>query len=109
MYNATDVFGKEISAGDVIVYNVKGSTYITTRLAVVNEIIDRGEDVWKGDRIHIKVTAFQQNAWIWNNKTKKGENKDRIYHTTLTSNRNIIKLNGFTFPDRFKELLASVI
>lgn len=105
MYDATDVFDREIKAGDVIIYNVKQSTSITTRLAVVTKVIDNGEDAWKGDRYHIKVTSFEPNAWIWDAKTRQSSREDRIYKTTLTSNRNIIKMNGFTFPQGFKDLL----
>lgn len=100
MYNTLDIFGNNIKAGDVIIYNVKRSTSVRTRLAVVREVIDHG-DTFRSLRYELKVTSF--NPRKWNGTTYEPQ----IYKTVLYANTNIIRMNGFTFPGKFKELLHS--
>jgi len=109
LYTLTDGFGQELHKGDFIIYNVKHSTWIDTKIARIEEVIDNGEDVWKAARYQVKVVAFDPDHW---GKLPNGEygRLDRIYRTTLTSNRNIIRLVGFKLPKGFVELLhASVV
>lgn len=93
MKKPEDMFGNTINAGDVIIYSVKGSNYITTRLAVVDKVIEYT------NRYDLKVRAYRPSNW----------QAARIYKTTLTSNRSIIKLNNFHLPEGFKNLLLASI
>ncbi len=109
MYNTLDLFGNEIKAGDVIIYNVKQSTSITTRLAIVRGVIDKGEGTYGRHRYQLKVTAYDPTNYTFDYIDGKPHYRQepRIYNTQLYSNDNIIKLNSFTFPIGFKELLQS--
>ncbi len=109
MYQPNDIFKQEITAGDFIVYSVKRSTSVKTRLARVVEVIDNGTDTYEGSRYELKVQAFEYQRWTY--ESGKSEYKDRMYRTTLTSNATIVKLNNFRLPEGFVTLLkgASVV
>lgn len=94
MYSPKDIFDNEICPGDVIVYSVKHSTWVETHIAVVKAVVYEDTDI-AYKRYSLKVTAFKSSKWDGN----------AIYNTTLTSNQTIIRLNNFTFPQGFKDLL----
>jgi hypothetical protein len=102
----TDIFKQELNAGDFILYTVShGGGSMTTRLAIIDNIIDNGNDAWY--RYQLKVRAFEQDYLEWHREAGEYSytKKDRFYRATLTSNKTIVKLNKFTLPEGFKKLI----
>lgn len=108
MYNTKDMFGQEIKPGDVIIYNVKNSSSIATRLAVVDKVIDNGASTYERHRYQLKVRTYTTD-WRWDSKLQKSNREPRIYKATLDNNSNIIKLNSFKLPEDFITLLRAAI
>lgn len=106
MRELKDIFGKELNAGDVILYSVKHSTYVDTHMAVIDRVIDDPESY---DRYSLKVRAYAPHKWTWNTEKQKSEWIPVVYRTTLYSNRTIVKLNNMTIPEDFVKLLTATI
>lgn len=106
MRNTLDVFGQEITAGDVILYTVSnGGGSMKTRIAVVDKVV-YDADSW--EQYILKVRAYNPNHLVF--QYEDGALVDysrvaRVYRTTLTSNQTIVRLNKFTFPEGFRKLL----
>jgi len=109
MKEAKDIFNQDITAGDIILYTVShGGGTMSTRLAIIDEVVT---DEYSTT---LKVRAYDDHHFVWNydenNTLIDYKITQRLYHTTLTSNKTIVKLNAMTIPKGFVELLrASVV
>lgn len=103
MRELKDIYGRDIKVGDVILYSVKSSTSVYTRMAVIDKIIDTY------DPYSLKVRAYDPHKWTWNMEKHKSEWIPVVYRTTLYSNDTIVKLNNMTIPEDFVKLLTATI
>lgn len=94
MYNPVDMFGQELMAGSIIIYSVKHSSSVSSTIAVVQEVIDNGEEYRRG-RYQLKVVSFAPYGKF---DYTQGKYVQGVYKTKLTSNDTIIKISPQSVP-----------
>lgn len=99
-----DMFGRDIKSGDLIIYGVKNSTQIEMHVAVVDFVVDNGEDTYLPDRYELFVRSYAD-------KHKYEFNLHcyvpGVYKTTLKSNATIVKITINSIPLNIARMLET--